>query len=176
MSVGPVFNMVGGGGASPKLQTKTAAPSTSSQSITADEGYDGLSSVQINSMNDVLCGNVTITNNTDKGLIVRYDKLKINTTTEKYYLESNDMFVPAGTSSTVILIRKIENRVYVHNESETKYPIISSHSSSVAGSPLAISGNIGTPAPWTNYYSSVVLQWNSTDATETIVYGSIGNV
>ena len=39
------------GGGSPTLQSKTNInPSTSSQTITADAGYDGLSSVQINAM------------------------------------------------------------------------------------------------------------------------------
>ena len=39
------------GGGSPNLQAKTnISPTTSSQTITADEGYDGLSSVQINAL------------------------------------------------------------------------------------------------------------------------------
>ena len=38
-------------GGSPNLQAKTGiSPTTSSQTITADSGYDGLSSVQINAM------------------------------------------------------------------------------------------------------------------------------
>lgn len=46
-----VSNIVIGGGGSPTLQAKTnIAPTTSSQTITADSGYDGLSSVQINAM------------------------------------------------------------------------------------------------------------------------------
>lgn len=38
------------GGSTPTLQSKTADPSTSAQTITADSGYDGLSSVQISAI------------------------------------------------------------------------------------------------------------------------------
>ena len=53
----------GGGGMS--LQTKTNInPSTSSQTITADSGYDGLSSVQINAMPTGTAGTPTATKGT----------------------------------------------------------------------------------------------------------------
>lgn len=42
--------VMSGGGGSPKLQTKTISPSTSSQNITPDSNYDGLSKVTVNAM------------------------------------------------------------------------------------------------------------------------------
>lgn len=54
-----------GSGGSPNLQAKTnIAPSTSSQTITADSGYDGLSSVQINAMPSGTAGTPTATKGT----------------------------------------------------------------------------------------------------------------
>lgn len=50
---------------SPTLQAKTnIAPSTSSQTITADSGYDGLSSVQINAMPSGTAGTPSATKGT----------------------------------------------------------------------------------------------------------------
>lgn len=53
---------VPGGGGDVSLQAKTnISPSTSSQTITADSGYDGLSSVQINAMPSGTAGTPTAT-------------------------------------------------------------------------------------------------------------------
>ena len=54
-----------GGGGTPNLQAKTNIdPTTSSQTITADTGYDGLSSVQINAMPSGTEGTPTATKGT----------------------------------------------------------------------------------------------------------------
>lgn len=45
-----------------KLQSKTATPTTNSQTITADSGYDGLSSVEIDAVTSAIDSNITPTN------------------------------------------------------------------------------------------------------------------
>lgn len=57
-----IFNVTGsyagsgGGGSNPKLQTKTATPSESTQTISPDSGYDGLSSVTVNAVSKTYIG------------------------------------------------------------------------------------------------------------------------
>lgn len=44
------IEVISGGGGNPKLQDKIITPSTSSQIITPDNDYDGLSKVSVNAM------------------------------------------------------------------------------------------------------------------------------
>ena len=68
-------------GGSPSLQAKTnIAPTTSSQTITADEGYDGLSSVQINAMPSGTAGTPTATKGTVSNHSVSVTSSVTNTT------------------------------------------------------------------------------------------------
>lgn len=51
-----IMNMTGGG--APELQSKTVVPSSITRSITADEGYDGLSKVEIVGDSNLVPGNI----------------------------------------------------------------------------------------------------------------------
>ena len=51
-----IIGTASAGGASPTLQTKSATPTESAQTITADSGYDGLSSVEIGAISGTYVG------------------------------------------------------------------------------------------------------------------------
>ena len=70
-----------GGGGTPNLQTKTnISPTTSSQTITYDTGYDGLDSVQINAMPSGTAGTPTATKGTVSNHSVSVTPSVTNTT------------------------------------------------------------------------------------------------
>ena len=69
------------GGSSPSLQAKTnISPTTSSQTITADNGYDGLSSVQINAMPSGTAGTPSATKGTVSNHAISVTPSVTNTT------------------------------------------------------------------------------------------------
>ena len=70
-----------GGSSTPNFQAKTnISPTTSSQTITADSGYDGLSSVQINAMPSGTAGTPTATKGTVSNNSVSVTPSVTNTT------------------------------------------------------------------------------------------------
>ena len=57
------IEVISGGGGNPKLQDKIITPSISSQIITPDNDYDGLSKVTVNAMPTGVLNNPTINSN-----------------------------------------------------------------------------------------------------------------
>lgn len=72
-----------GGGSAPVLQSKSVTPTTSSQNVTADSGYDGLSSVNVAAIPSqyiVPSGTLTVTTNGTKD-VTSYASVEVNVPT-----------------------------------------------------------------------------------------------
>lgn len=81
---------------SPTLQSKSASPTESQQTITADTGYDGLSSVQINAISSSYIGS-GVTQNDSTDLTVSGATV---TVPAGYYAEQETKSVASGTAGT----------------------------------------------------------------------------
>jgi hypothetical protein len=85
---------------SPTLQSKTATPSEIAQTITADSGYDGLSSVAVEAIDKNYIGS-GVTRRTASDLYGEYDYGEYSVNVPKgYYDKSYYKAVPNGTAGT----------------------------------------------------------------------------
>jgi hypothetical protein len=84
----------------PTLQSKTATPSETAQTITADSGYDGLSSVAVEAIDSAYVGS-GVTRRTASDLYGEYDYGEYSVNVPKgYYDKSYYKAVPNGTAGT----------------------------------------------------------------------------
>ena len=102
-----------GGGGSVSLQSKTATPTTSQQTITADSGYDGLSQVTINAMPTATHANPTVSVNSSTGLITAshtqtagYVTAGTTTGTSQLSTQAATTITPTTSSQTAVAAGK----------------------------------------------------------------------
>lgn len=92
----------------PNLQTKTATPTTSSQTITADSGYDGLSSVTVNAIPSqyITTTDATATNSDIVDGATAYvngSKVTGSLVINKYYTGTTDPSASTGNDGDIYL-------------------------------------------------------------------------
>lgn len=72
-------------GSSPKLQSKTVTPQTYSQTITADSGYDGLSSVIVNANNNSIKPSIIFISNSTLSITRESSNTRLSILTIPFY-------------------------------------------------------------------------------------------
>ena len=151
----------GSGGSDPVLQEKTVSPSTSSQSVTADSGYDGLSKVTVNaiptatqatpSISVSSNGLITASATQDAGYVTSGTKSATKQLTTKGATtitpsENSQTAVASGVYTTgAITVDAIPDGYMVGNEISAQNNLISEQNAKIAelaGADSAMSGKI----------------------------------
>lgn len=161
----------------PKLQSKTVSPSTSLQTVSPDAGYDGLSSVTVNAMKQVLpayptitvssSGLITAENMQDSGYIASGGFFR---STKQLTTQAAQTITPGTSNKTIASGRYLTGTQTIKGDSNLKAENIKSGVSifGVAGS-YEGSGGGGSETEMQTVTGSIVpsdTDWGTTAGTE----------